>query len=100
MKEYIERSKVEEMLENAHLISDGEYCGYCTEDVCLANIPSVDVVPVVRCFECAKRGKSNWYPGMVYCRDTSTYKCPDDFCSGGEREIKEEQNEQDREQVS
>ena len=28
MKEYIERAAVEEMLENAQLISDGEYCGY------------------------------------------------------------------------
>ena len=46
MKEYIERAAVEEMLENAQLISDGEYCGYCTEDVNLGSIPAADVAPV------------------------------------------------------
>lgn len=46
MKEYIERAAVEEMLENAQLISDGEYCGYCTEDVDLDDIPTADVAEV------------------------------------------------------
>ena len=46
MKEYIERAAVEEMLENAQLISDGEYCGYCTEDVNLGSISAADVAEV------------------------------------------------------
>lgn len=46
MKEYIERAAVEEMLENAQLISDGEYCGYCTEDVNLGSILAADVAEV------------------------------------------------------
>lgn len=46
MKEYIERAAVEEMLENAQLISDGEHCGYCTEDVNLGSIPAADVAEV------------------------------------------------------
>ena len=46
MKEYIERAAVEEMLENAQLISDGEYCGYCTEDVNLGSVPAADVAEV------------------------------------------------------
>lgn len=46
MKEYIERADVEEMLENAQMISNGEYCGYCTEDVRLNSIPAADVVEV------------------------------------------------------
>ena len=33
MKRYIEQDAVEKMLEDAQLISDGEFCGYCTEDV-------------------------------------------------------------------
>ena len=33
-------------LENAQLISDGEYCGYCTEDVNLGSIPAADVAEV------------------------------------------------------
>lgn len=43
---YIERVAVEEMLENAQLISDGEYCGYCTEDIHLYRIPAIDVAKV------------------------------------------------------
>lgn len=46
MAEYIERAAVEKMLEDAQLISDGEYCGYCTEDVSLNSIPAADVVKV------------------------------------------------------
>ena len=46
-KEYIERDAVYEMLENAQMISDGEYCGYCTEDVTISSIPAADVAPVV-----------------------------------------------------
>lgn len=46
-KEYIEKQAVEDMIENAHLISEGEYCGYCTEDIDINSIPVADVVPVV-----------------------------------------------------
>ena len=46
MKEYIEKAAVENMLETAQLISDGEYCGYCTEDVSLNSIPAAEVAEV------------------------------------------------------
>lgn len=46
MKEYIKRAAVETMLENAQIITDGEYCGYCTEDVNLGSIPTADVAEV------------------------------------------------------
>ena len=46
MKECIERAAVETMLENAQIITDGENCGYCTEDVNLGSIPAADVVEV------------------------------------------------------
>lgn len=46
MKEYIERAAVEEMLESTQIISDGKYCGYCTEDINLSSIPAADVAPV------------------------------------------------------
>ena len=61
MKEYIERAAVEEMLENAQLISDGEYCGYCTEDVNLGSIPAADVAEVRhgKIIETIKDGKMN-----------------------------------------
>ena len=46
MKECIERAAVETMLENAQIITDGENCGYCTEDVNLGSIPAADVAEV------------------------------------------------------
>lgn len=45
-KEYIEKQAVEDMIENAHLIPEGEYCGYCTEDIDINSIPVADVAPV------------------------------------------------------
>lgn len=48
MSDYIEREAVEKMLENAQIIIDGEYCGYCTEDVSLGSIPAADAAPVRR----------------------------------------------------
>lgn len=46
MREYIKRTAVETMLENAQIITDGEYCGYCTEDVRLNSIPAANVAEV------------------------------------------------------
>ncbi len=49
MADYIEREKVIDMLANASLIcdEDGEFDGYCTEDIDIYSIPSADVAPVV-----------------------------------------------------
>ena len=63
MKTYIERAAVETMLENAQIITDGEYCGYCTEDVSLDSIPAADVVEV-------RHGRwmtTDAYPHHLYC---------------------------------
>lgn len=48
MSDYISRDAVEEVLEKAQIISDGENCGYCTQDVNITAIPAADVAPVVR----------------------------------------------------
>lgn len=48
MNDYISREAVWKMLEKAHIISNGEYCGYCTEDIFIDDIPSADVQPVKR----------------------------------------------------
>lgn len=45
--EYISRKAAEEMIEDAQIISDGENCGYCTEDIEISSIPAADVAPVV-----------------------------------------------------
>lgn len=47
MAEYIERAAVEKMLEDSQIISDGENCGYCTEDISISSIPAADVAPVI-----------------------------------------------------
>lgn len=46
--DYIERSAVKEMLDNARLIADaeGEYVGYCCEDISIDSIPAADVALV------------------------------------------------------
>ena len=89
MKEYILREEAEKMLENAQIISDGEYCGYCTEDVSISAIPAADVVEVVRCCdckhffyesECSKHSRSG-SPITGY----TFYTRPNNFCSYGER---------------
>lgn len=59
MNDFISREAVWEMLEKAHIISNGEYSGYCTEDIFIDDIPSADVQPV-------KRGR--WFPrGGNWC---------------------------------
>ena len=47
MMEYIKKEDVEKMLDDAKLISDGEYCGYCTEDVSINSIETQDVFHVI-----------------------------------------------------
>ena len=71
MKEYIERESVEKMLEDAQLISDGEYCGYCTEDINLSSIPAVDVAPV-------RHGR--WIPSESDFDDDDTLFDVEDWC--------------------
>ena len=46
MSEYIKREDVENMLVDADLIFDGEYLGYCRDDILIDKIPAADVVEV------------------------------------------------------
>ena len=88
MAKYVEIEKVQEMLENAQIITDGVNCGYCTEDVSIGEIHSDDVAPVVHakwilketvhigveeymCSECS--GDEYWE--KYYCRGNEKY-CP------------------------
>lgn len=93
-KEYIERGAVERMLENAQIISDGEYSGYCTEDISLDEIPTADVVEVVRCRDC--KHKVN-FQNRIMCDRNARYSTVrsewygltatdnDNYCAYGER---------------
>ena len=72
MKEYLDKEVVQEMLENVQIISNGEYYGYCTEDVRLNSIPTADVAEV-------KHGRWIEYPRAHYfkcseCKYTVPYR--------------------------
>ena len=105
MSDYIKREVIEEMLENAQLISDGEYSGYCTEDVNIDSLPSADVVErktyqekwsalatecmererVVRCKDCVYHGMF-YFDGKLYGCKKGVPNVNDVFyCSWGER---------------
>ena len=89
-KEYIERGAVERMLENAQIVSDGEYSGYCTEDISLDEIPTADVVEAVRCEKCLFNGYVQ-SDGVIHCARESVMgtgtvlRKATDYCSYGER---------------
>ena len=58
------------------------YYGYAESFI--NDAPTIDAVPVVRCFECEKHYEFN---GEHYCKFWRMY-CPDDsdfFCKAGER---------------
>ena len=87
MAEYIEREAVENMLSDAQIITDGEYCGYCTEDVDVSQLPAADVVEVVRCKDCKKSTRHEIFPHSRRC-SVEEYRFPhkeNHFCSYGER---------------
>lgn len=107
MSRLIRESDVQDMLDDAQCISDGEYSYVCTEDIKLSKLPTVDAVPVVRCSECVHFAewtafeKTNFgfqHDGMCkYWNFHSTYKngfcyqgvrITDGFCADGERRTK------------
>lgn len=92
MKECIEREAVEKMLENAQIITYGEWCGYCTDDVNLDSIPAADVAEVVRCQDCKHRIYKDMGDdiGMIGGCQVLGVALPGDFyCAHGARMGKE-----------
>ena len=43
MADYIKREDAIKQIENAQIISDGENCGYCCDDISISSIPAADV---------------------------------------------------------
>lgn len=87
MSRLIRESDIQDMLDDAQCISDGEYSYVCTEDIKLSKLPTVDAVPVVRCKECKKKfARDEDYKGNIL-----RYIClhgahePNFFCADGER---------------
>lgn len=97
MKEYIERSRLEQILRRylnaphvklSNPISEGLKMGIngCIE--MLKNEKSADVVEVVRCKDC--KFHTDEEPGMVYCPGILGNGVNDDwFCKDGERKEEE-----------
>lgn len=86
MAEYIERSEAIEFVKQNTPTIDGETTMQCVVRS-LKNVPSADVVEVVRCSECQHWGGVTF--GFI-CRKfsgESTKICmhADDYCSYGER---------------
>lgn len=66
MSRLIRESDVQDMLDDAQCISDGEYSYVCTEDIKLSKLPTVDAVPVSYIYEKASKLKND---DMVYAHN-------------------------------
>ena len=93
MRRLIRESDVQDMLDDAQCISDGEYSYVCTEDIKLSKLPTIDAVSVVRCEKCRHGIKAHGISdGWVLCSKpyvTDTvgnmmHRC-DWFCADGDR---------------
>ena len=95
MKECIERAAVETMLENAQIITDGENCGYCTEDVNLGSIPAADVAEVRH--GRWKNGGNGLYDTCLACGKEIYLAIPMNYCPecGALMDGKEDEDGQD-----
>lgn len=69
MKEqFVKLSDVAELLDNAGKVSDGEYSGYCTEDVHILDLPVYEFeVPDEKAEEKPTPRKEYKYPGCMCC---------------------------------
>lgn len=59
MEKYVKLSDIENILSDAQIITDGQNCGYCTDDISLYEIPTEDVAPVVHAKRIVTR-KHRW----------------------------------------
>lgn len=101
--------RLKDGLDDCHIVSDGEYCGYDCGDVArlieklqnkiavqahFADIgkmvempPTANVTEVVRCKDCKFFCRGN----RCYCEEFGGIVTEDDFCSRGERNDENEQ---------
>ena len=47
MDDFIKRSDVYNMIDHALILTNGEFYGYCTEDIDVGSIPSANVRPII-----------------------------------------------------
>ena len=87
-KEYIERQRAIVDACNSLELYPSEYA---TLEDALNRIPAADVVEVVRCENCIRRGTEDC--AMYYgceCGEQHTWETDNDFCSWGERKMDKE----------
>ena len=92
LKEYIEREKARELIENygKNAIDSGRWSLDSVDDIIalakgVDKIPTADVVEVVRCKDCERVGKI--YGKAILCSEHKRITRPDDFCSYGIRKV-------------
>lgn len=90
MAEYIEREVAIDFVNNYTPNIDGETTIQCVKTA-LKNAPTADVVPVVRCKDC-KRARPLIFKNFYFCRKYRVCRKTDDYCSYGERKVKNERN--------
>lgn len=59
MSRLIRESDVQDMLDDAQCISDGEYSYVCTEDIKLSKLQTVDAIPLSYIYQRAKELKND-----------------------------------------
>ena len=87
-KRLIDTNKLIDFIDVGHLRHPGELC-YSEVDVAniLLHAPTVDAVPVVRCWECKHRGTDDciFHIKGEPADEELLLKLDNDFCSYGER---------------
>ena len=100
MSEYITKEslmkKIKDVKQSVYSSNSDYMTGYLSaisgiENV-VADLPTVDVVPVVRCKNCKHYRDSTQAKGIKKCAYSSTNETdflvmPDDFCNYGEKEV-------------
>ena len=102
-KEYIDKSALYEKIAQLEKLARNRYLETPSSSLCfsrymtqlnertalkhiVADFPSADVAPVVRCKDCHLRGREEC--GMFYrceCGEQHTWETDNDFCSWGEK---------------
>ena len=70
-----------------------QQCAVVSDDIYqqIANLPTADVVEVVKCKDCELYDISGWSGHERWCKCLFKFMRKDDFCSRGERRTDDEQ---------
>lgn len=83
----------EEAINQAESYADRHHAVVLAYGDCYGKIesaPTIDAVEVVRCKDCKHKGGSHLCEDKIYCKRLRCYMEENDFCSYGERGIRED----------